>query len=293
MSLCSIGNRSGCFGYGGDFGDVPNSKQFCINGILGPNREPHPIAFEAAALQCPVVFSLHVEGEVGCDGSGIDICTVSRIWLSIKNRRSFSDLSDLVLHISLGCDNAPVDNEAYTVAINLADYSTVFPGAEQELDITFAWSDLLHGLSLRRDAILDNDRSGLPFKSMPTEAWLGLSACISPDFATQFTPALHEVCCVTLSHPLLLAGVRPSLSKGINDSIDELMISEGSTSRDSLSMNRSVLANGDVLVEWGNGNTALVGGECGRLLSWAVSGTELLSSPIDMCFWRAPTDNDM
>ena len=25
----------GGFGYGGDFGDIPNSKQFCINGILG------------------------------------------------------------------------------------------------------------------------------------------------------------------------------------------------------------------------------------------------------------------
>ena len=23
------------FGFGGDFGDLPNTKQFCINGILG------------------------------------------------------------------------------------------------------------------------------------------------------------------------------------------------------------------------------------------------------------------
>jgi hypothetical protein len=25
----------GGYGYGGDFGDYPNTKQFCINGILG------------------------------------------------------------------------------------------------------------------------------------------------------------------------------------------------------------------------------------------------------------------
>ena len=25
----------GGYGYGGDFGDFPNTKQFCINGILG------------------------------------------------------------------------------------------------------------------------------------------------------------------------------------------------------------------------------------------------------------------
>lgn len=26
------------FGYGGDFGDLPNTKQFCCNGILAPDR---------------------------------------------------------------------------------------------------------------------------------------------------------------------------------------------------------------------------------------------------------------
>lgn len=48
----------GGFGYGGDFGDIPNTRQFCINGILGPDRAPHPIAFEAAALQASVAFML-------------------------------------------------------------------------------------------------------------------------------------------------------------------------------------------------------------------------------------------
>ena len=28
----------GGYGYGGDFGDYPNTKQFCINGILGEWR---------------------------------------------------------------------------------------------------------------------------------------------------------------------------------------------------------------------------------------------------------------
>ncbi|MFW9923405.1 MAG: glycoside hydrolase family 2 TIM barrel-domain containing protein [Candidatus Thorarchaeota archaeon] len=32
--------------YGGDFGDKPNDKNFCINGIFLPNREPNPSAFE-------------------------------------------------------------------------------------------------------------------------------------------------------------------------------------------------------------------------------------------------------
>ncbi|MHA1232068.1 MAG: glycoside hydrolase family 2 TIM barrel-domain containing protein, partial [Candidatus Helarchaeota archaeon] len=32
--------------YGGDFGDKPNDKNFCINGILLPDRKPNPALFE-------------------------------------------------------------------------------------------------------------------------------------------------------------------------------------------------------------------------------------------------------
>lgn len=35
------------WGYGGDFGDTPNDRQFCINGLMFPDRTPHPAAFEA------------------------------------------------------------------------------------------------------------------------------------------------------------------------------------------------------------------------------------------------------
>ena len=33
--------------YGGDFGDQPNDKQFCINGLVFPDRSPHPGAWAA------------------------------------------------------------------------------------------------------------------------------------------------------------------------------------------------------------------------------------------------------
>lgn len=35
--------------YGGDFGSFPDDAQFCINGMIWPNREPHPGCFEAKA----------------------------------------------------------------------------------------------------------------------------------------------------------------------------------------------------------------------------------------------------
>lgn len=37
--------------YGGDFGDTPNDRQFCINGLVSPDRTPHPALYEAQRAQ--------------------------------------------------------------------------------------------------------------------------------------------------------------------------------------------------------------------------------------------------
>ncbi len=40
--------------YGGDFGDHPNDANFCINGLVWPDRTPHPAMFEFKKLAQPV-----------------------------------------------------------------------------------------------------------------------------------------------------------------------------------------------------------------------------------------------
>jgi beta-galactosidase len=40
--------------YGGDFGDEPNDSTFCCNGLVGPDREPHPSLLELAKVVQPV-----------------------------------------------------------------------------------------------------------------------------------------------------------------------------------------------------------------------------------------------
>ncbi|WP_028670757.1 beta-galactosidase [Saccharospirillum impatiens] len=37
--------------YGGDFGDQPNDRQFCINGLIFPDRSVHPTLYEAKRAQ--------------------------------------------------------------------------------------------------------------------------------------------------------------------------------------------------------------------------------------------------
>lgn len=49
--------------YGGDFGDIPNDLDFCINGLVWPDRSPHPAMEECKKLQQPVDIDLIEIGE--------------------------------------------------------------------------------------------------------------------------------------------------------------------------------------------------------------------------------------
>ena len=44
------------FLYGGDFGDKPNDGPFCINGIIAPDRKPHPHYYEVQYVYQPLQF---------------------------------------------------------------------------------------------------------------------------------------------------------------------------------------------------------------------------------------------
>ena len=63
--------------YGGDFGDEPNDANFVADGIVGPDRAPHPALYELQYLAQPV--------EVTRRGRRF----------RITNRRSFTSLDDL------------------------------------------------------------------------------------------------------------------------------------------------------------------------------------------------------
>ncbi len=49
------------FAYGGDFGDVPNDKNFCLNGVFGSDRTPNPHAWECKHVFQPVAIKIAEE----------------------------------------------------------------------------------------------------------------------------------------------------------------------------------------------------------------------------------------
>jgi len=44
------------YAYGGDFNDIPNDENFCMNGVFASNRTPNPHAWECKYVFQPVVF---------------------------------------------------------------------------------------------------------------------------------------------------------------------------------------------------------------------------------------------
>ncbi|KAB2627403.1 beta-galactosidase [Pyrus ussuriensis x Pyrus communis] len=47
--------------YGGDFGDVPNDLNFCLNGLVWPDRTPHPAMHEVKYVYQPIKVSFREE----------------------------------------------------------------------------------------------------------------------------------------------------------------------------------------------------------------------------------------
>jgi beta-galactosidase len=118
--------------YGGDFGDTPTDFNFCINGLVWPDRTPHPAMWEAKALQQPV--SVELKG-------------ARRGRLRITSKREFTDLGDLRGFYSVEVDGEPVQRGRLPV-LKTAPRSSeeieiplerpqLAPGAETFLNVWF------------------------------------------------------------------------------------------------------------------------------------------------------------
>ncbi len=71
--------------YGGDFGEYPHDSNFCVDGLVYPDRRPHTGLLEAKEIFKP--FSAeYIDGQI-----------------KIKNKRRFKNLSDLDLFYTFEC----------------------------------------------------------------------------------------------------------------------------------------------------------------------------------------------
>ena len=81
--------------YGGDFGDEPNDGNFCINGLIWPDRKPHPAMWECKKVFQPV------------DVEAVDLSAGK---VKIVNNYDFSDLGELDAEWELTADGEILQN---------------------------------------------------------------------------------------------------------------------------------------------------------------------------------------
>lgn len=86
-----IYDKDGNFAYGGDFGDTPNDLNFCIDGLVFPDRTIGTGMLEAKEAYAPVRATLLEDGSV-----------------EIFNRRFFTDTKDLELSYTVSIDGIKI-----------------------------------------------------------------------------------------------------------------------------------------------------------------------------------------
>jgi beta-galactosidase len=123
---CDHGLRrtDGSLGYGGDFGEAIHDANFCCDGLVSADREPHPLLAEHAALFQPVSVTATEGGII------------------VSNRRWFTDLGDLRFRADWLIDGKRVGTTALAVGALAPGASVVVPieppagvGAELHLDV--------------------------------------------------------------------------------------------------------------------------------------------------------------
>ena len=131
--------------YGGDFGDEINDLNFCINGLIWPDRTPHPAMYEYKKLIQPIAIK------------AVDLLASK---VEIVNEQYFSDMSAYHGRYELMVDGRVVQTgelgalnitpgESQTVTLPIK-HPVMLPGSESLLTIRFylaestLWADAGH-----------------------------------------------------------------------------------------------------------------------------------------------------
>ncbi len=93
VALGKNADGSTCFGYGGDWGDFPNDGNFCVDGLVWPDRTPYPGLIELKAVYAPVA---------------VELVDLKKGVVRLTNRLHFRSLAHLDGVWQLRCDDQTV-----------------------------------------------------------------------------------------------------------------------------------------------------------------------------------------
>jgi beta-galactosidase len=278
------------YGYGGDFGDHPNSIQFCCNGLLGPDRSPHPSAYEAAAWQSPIQVDLRLSHHASQE----------KLTLQIKNYRRFLDTDDLEILFAVA-SNLSVQQPSGTTTLNYVALPRSLSVRWME-EKSFALESLFSIFSNHEHhdaaAVSPNDptfqklcevfSTKVDMLSSLSEVWI--EVIVRTRVATAWLPAGHHLLRRSLRHPSILPFIRRKYA--IPRASLALALSKHRLGKAN-SVQMQVIGRDCINFSWESGACASISLATGLLTSWTLHGSNYLLEALSPSLYRAATDNDI
>ena len=268
-------NSKDMYAYGGDSGEIIHDGNFCMDGLVYPDRRPHTGLLEFKNINRPVRIT------------NFDAANNA---LTLHNYLDFTDIKDcLTMNYEVTCDG-------HVIASGDIDVPSVTPhcdgivGIEQDIleagimaNIHAADTEYLnsanenssHRVFLRViykancDSAFVKKGDVLGFDEIELEP----SPC-KPDISDVYN--LKDQCCSRAARISQISGVSQGQSVSHESNATQLHISETDT--------EFVIKGSDFEYSFDR-NT-------GNFKSMISNGQEFLAAPCDKTIWRAPTDND-
>ncbi len=114
-------NGKSYWAYGGDFDDEINDYNFCINGLIWPDRTPHPALYEYKKLIQPIAVEFLLQSDKATKKQRETFTVLAS--LRFKNERDFTDLSDVNGRFTLTANGKPIQTGTLP-ALNIASTET-------------------------------------------------------------------------------------------------------------------------------------------------------------------------
>jgi len=219
---CHRPGGSWFWAYGGDFGDRPNDGNFCCDGLVWPDRTPHPAMHEFKKLGQPVAVA------------AIDL---ARGRFRIRNRQWFTTLANLAGSWEMTVDGRPFakgrlprlstppqDSEELRLKL---PQPALRPGQEAHLAFRFAlaadtaWAKRGHPMAWEQFALpLRSVARRRPPRPADMDILRTPDALVvaAADFSCAIDPADGQIRLLsTAKHDLGIAGPRPQLWRAATD----------------------------------------------------------------------------
>ncbi|MEW4368321.1 glycoside hydrolase family 2 TIM barrel-domain containing protein [Paenibacillus kandeliae] len=278
------------YAYGGDFGDQPNDGAFCIDGLVSPDRKPHPGLLELKQIIAPIwIEQLGIQGEQKPTNEDEHLHAQPQenepsdaLLLRIHNRYDFISLEHLTMHwiveqngvlLAQGewalPDIAP--QQSTVLEWRLPEGLTALLAAGRNRYVTFS-------IRQRQQTRWAEYGYEIAFFQFSLDRWI--TAATSSTSTDAITAA--NLTTTSAAHEWQPATLVPSI-------YDKLESTATLPSITALSVQES----GGILKISGDEFSCRYDLVEGALLSICRSGIELLAAPSSFAVWRAPISNDM